>query len=458
MPRWLKGSLLTALVVAICWAGAISYWRATDRVPATSDLVLYLLALPLALILASGFARTRISKSASTPEVLALPQPTAAIDAQLPLALVAAAVRSPHGESPWELSAAIEANKARPDLDPELVDEDGFPVMTVRSGDAIDEALQEEMIEYWAANGDPGVSLNDEGWRALTMASAVVGELANGAACDLLPAEGAPPMLQIVPILPPEWHINERRLAGSWFDHIVAKSGWPIKYIKRVEQEHEFPTPSKVLDQLAQDARSGTPVVALIVACASNIAQHKVADWETKASLFTSSKPDGLIPGEGAAGLLVTDLDQARSLDDVAYTLLDPFANATRKASADSSKRADLALLTELTESALKAAGANLSDVAMLIADTGHRSNRVLELMGFASGAMPQLDGVSDVVRAGASSGTCSAVPFVTALALARHHALERNAPVLCISNEDPYFRCSGLIRPADSAQPYTSA
>lgn len=88
----------------------------------------------------------------------------------------------------------------------------------------------------------------------------------------------------------------------------------------------------------------------------------------------------------------------------------------------------------------------------MLVADMGNRSSRVLELMEFASEATPQLDGVPGVVRVGAATGTCGAVPFMAALALGRHHALERVAPVLCISTEDPYQRCAALIRPYTSA------
>lgn len=450
-PGWLKGGLLAALVVGVCWAGAISFWRATDRIPTTVDMVLYLLALPLALTMASGFARARVTKPSATPEASAPPEPIKARDARPPLALLAAALRSPHGESPEELSVAIFAGKARPDLDPELVDDEGFPLMTARSIDATDESLQEEIIEWWTTNGIPQPNLSDEQWRAITMATAVVGDLASSAASDLMPAEGAPPMLRLLPLLPYNWHTDQRRAASTWFRHTVAQFGWPPAYIELAEENPES-TPTAILSRLACDAVSGTPVAALIVACASNIGEETVAQWCANASLFTSSKPQGMIPGEGAAGVLITDLPQAKTLGDVVFTLLDSIAEARREVSADDTRRTDSMLLAELAERALNNGDAKLSDIARLVADTGHRSNRVLELMGFASGAMPQLDGVSDVVRAGAAMGTCGAVQFLTALALGRHHALQCAAPVLCISNEDPYQRCAVLIRPYASA------
>jgi hypothetical protein len=84
----------------------------------------------------------------------------------------------------------------------------------------------------------------------------------------------------------------------------------------------------------------------------------------------------------------------------------------------------------------------------MVVADTAHRSKRVLELMGLSTPAIPQVDAADDIVRIGLGSGSCGAVPFITVLALARHYALERQAPILCVGNEDPYLRSAVLVRP----------
>lgn len=450
-PGWLKGGLLAALVVGVCWAVAIWYWRASGRIPTAVDMALFLLALPLALIMATGFVRASVTKPAPTTDSPAPPPPVKMQDARSPLAVLAAALRSPHGQAPEELAAAILASTARPDLDPELVDDDGFPLMTMRSADATDESLQQEIIAWWTANDIPPPRLRDEQWRAITMATAVVGELASSAANDLMPAEGKPPMLRLVPLLPHNWSIDQRRAAGAWLRHTAVQFGWPQGYMELVDEKAET-APTAILSGLASPAVSGAPVAALMVACASNIGNETVAEWSANGALFTPLHPQGMIPGEGAAGLLLTDLQQARALDEVVFTLLYPVAEARRDVSADDTRRTDPKLLAELADRALASGDASLRDIAMLVADTGHRSNRVLELMGLASDAMPQLDGVADVVRAGAAGGTCDCVPFLTALALGRHHALEHSAPVLCISNEDPYQRCAVLIRPYASA------
>lgn len=86
----------------------------------------------------------------------------------------------------------------------------------------------------------------------------------------------------------------------------------------------------------------------------------------------------------------------------------------------------------------------------MIVADTGHRSRLVYELMEFAATTMRQLDGSEDVVRVGAGSGACGLVPFVTALALGAHYAGARQAPVLCLANEVPGRRIAAVVRPVD--------
>jgi hypothetical protein len=190
--------------------------------------------------------------------------------------------------------------------------------------------------------------------------------------------------------------------------------------------------------------------MAMVVACSSHIGEETVAQWAANGSLFISSQPKGRIPGEGAAGLLIGN--QASLTESATIALLHGIEETRRDSSADESKRSDPKLLAELSERALKRTGMNASDVTMLIADTGQHAGRVLELMAHVSAGLPQLDETDDVVRVGVASGTCDAVPFITALALGRHYVLEREAPVLCVSNEDPYRRVVALMRPLGSS------
>jgi hypothetical protein len=235
-----------------------------------------------------------------------------------------------------------------------------------------------------------------------------------------------------------------------WLKQTVARYGWPADRITFTIEEtgdpHEV-SPAAVFNRLVHNGEAtNAPSIAMVVACASHIGEETVAQWAANGLLFTSSEPQGRIPGEGAAGLLIGN--QASLTESATIALLYGVEEARRDSSADETKRGDPKLLAELSERALKRNGMNTADVAMLIADTGQHAGRVLELMAHVSAGLPQLDETDDVVRVGVASGTCGAVSFITALVLGRHYVLEREAPVLCVSNEDPYRRVVVLMRP----------
>jgi hypothetical protein len=71
--------------------------------------------------------------------------------------------------------------------------------------------------------------------------------------------------------------------------------------------------------------------------------------------------------------------------------------------------------------------------------------------MGYASSATPHLDNETDVIAFGRASGSCGAVPALTALALARHYACVRNGPVLWLAHDDPFQCSAAVITPPDT-------
>ncbi len=320
--------------------------------------------------------------------------------------------------------------------------------MTARSEDAHDDMLQDEIADWFESQGLQ-VRLSDEQWRAITLGTGVAAELGSLAAGDLMPSEGTPPTLQLRLMLPHDWAIEIRRAATLWFKHTVGQYGWPEASIVTTDRpDQDQVSPSALLAQLMPAApASGARQVALVIACASLIGQESVDRLAAHSALFTSSQSRGQIPGEGAAGLLLTDLQLAQSCG-AEFALLGPISERHRDSSADETRRADSTLLLEMVEQVRKEAAVDISQINMIVADTAHRPNRVLELMGLSAPAIPQVDAADNIVRIGLGSGSCGAVPFVTVLALARHYALERGAPVLCVGNEDPILRSVALVRP----------
>ena len=447
LPGWLKNTLFAAGILTLCWGGAIVYWRASPNTPATDDLLLVLLAAPLCLLAAIWlgkkvvFARPKAAPSAAA--VAPAQAAASATPSAPPLAILATSLRAPHGASAEELAAAIAANQARPDLDPELVDDDDFPVTSARSEEAVDEALQEEITEWLMLAGMAELQLGETHWRALTLGTAVVRDLAGEALMQLLPEAGTPPPLRLLPLLPAGWTVEQRHAAGLWFKHTVAQFGWPVEHLTRIEVARDA-TLASVLGQCAADSQA----VTMLVACDSHIAQETVDQWAAANVLSTAARAQGRIPGEGAAGLLLTSLAAARHDAGAAFARLYPLAETRREVASDSARRPDTNRFIDLAQRSASAAGVTLTDVIAIAADTDHRISRGLELMGLASASLPQLDGGSDVLRTGASTGTCGAVTTLCALALARNAALTANAPVLFVSNDDPFICNMAVLSP----------
>lgn len=444
---WIKQALIATAVFVACWGGAIVWWRVDARVPGTREWMSLLFGLPLAVLLAGYIGRHWMARRAvaSTDSISAAPARSSSV-VQKPaqaqhVAVLATALRAPHGASAEELAAAIADNKARPDLDRELVDEDGFPVMCARCPDARDDALREDVADWLAAHGIADPHFSAEQWRALTLASAVASELAGRAAIEWIVRDDAVPRLQVLPLLPPEWSAGQRDAAAAWLRHAVAQAGWQ----GQIGQAAAGVDPAAGMAQLAAIVAAGDQrCVTLAVACASHVGDGTVARWALDRTLFTATQPQGMMPGEGAAGLLL-----ARASDGGAVALLAPVEQVRDDGASDVRRRDGARVLEALVEGTLARADVAAADVGMIVADTGHRSRYVLELMEFASAAMRHLDGSADVVRVGATGGYSGIVSFVTALALASHYAVRRQAPVLCIANEVTGGRLAALVRPA---------
>ena len=458
MRAWLQVGAAALVVFGASWGGATWYWRATNQLPSTTDLVLYLVVLPLALMTAFVLARRALSTkdAAPAPAMPVTPDTGPATSTGMPaLSMVAAALRTAHGNSAEELADALADHKARAALDEHLTDDDGYPILSARTTVTTDDVQDE--FRVWLSEGtllDPG--FNEAQWRALALGSAVVGELAASAAAHsalhtaeaaMLDATSGVPMLQLVVLLPQGWNEAQRRTGTDWLRHSAAQWGWPLARISAsVAPAGQLPAPT--IAQLAHHAAtSEEPLVAIVLACDSHISEASVRDLAAAGKLFTSTNQQGLIPGEGAAGLLLADARQAALIDAGDLPRLQCSA-ALRNASADTARKPDASVLTALGAQQLKGAALDGAGLAMLVSDSDLRTSRYMEIKELVKEAAPQLDTADEVQHTGIAMGACGAASYLAALALARHHAIELNAPVLCASAADPFARSVALIRP----------
>lgn len=437
MRGWLKGALLSTSVFGASWTGAVSYWRSTNRMPSTFDLFVWMAALPLALLLAFWIGR-RIRAARAAAAVAPAPDAPATLPDAPPalpaLAILAAAVRTPHGDGVHELVQAVGEGRARPGLDPELVDIDGFPLISARA--ALDDVVElRAQVDAW--RGSTGLAdprFTQEQWRALALGTQVAAELVAQAAGH--------PQLRIHATLGPDWNEAQRALAAAWLAALATQGGWPAQQVQATS--HAIPA-ATLLAQLADGAgRTREGVFAIVLSFGSQIGEASVDDLARRGVLFGAANAQGLIPGEAAAGLLVSDEKHAAQAGVDATTL--QLTSAPRAAN-ENSRKPDAAALRGLSGTLLPddaAAGA----VTAIFADAGHRSAAQLELMKFAGEALPALDLGEDLTALGGACGHCGEAPFLAALALAHQHALDTAGAALCVGIEDPSQRTAALVRP----------
>ncbi len=478
MLSWLRPLLLVAAAFGASWIGAIWYWRASNRIPATADLVLYLLVLPLALLLAFWIGK-KIHRSVTAGAAAAATAAPAAADAApadtappVGIAMLAASVRAPHGASPEELLAALADGAARPELDNTLYDDYGFPIMTARIADIDVDALREDMAPWLEARGiDPAV-FTEEQWRALHAGSAVVQELAATLAdhpqllehdTRLDTRTPSPlPMLQLLPLWSAAWSVPARGTAEQWLAHLVAQAGWPkerIATLPATGPAAEAPADAvsvlaallaRVQAQAAsQNAAPAAATLALVLACDSHLSEAGIDRLSGAGMLFAAQRPQGQMPGEGAAGLLLADAAQAALLSrGEAQVLLRAVGSAQLDNSADAAGRPNVTVLRQLAAGVLATSRCDSAGVLALATDTDHRTGRVMETMAVLSELLPQLDTTLDTCHVGAACGSCGVVTYLTALVLARQQVIERGGPVLCLGTLDPYRRDAALVAP----------
>lgn len=444
MQNWLKRSLLVLGVFGLCWIGAVWYWRSTTRMPDTGDLALAMLVIPLTLVCGYWLAKKTFGGSveqapAGAPSAPAAPEPqagqgeqglaqaqgAAAAQAQaapwLPFAMAGAALRMPHGDSPAELAAAFAEGQARLDLDHELTDTQGFPLLAGRVPDVDIEALEE-----WLASQPPMPRAPAaRQLRAMAMAGEVTASLA-----ALAGDSGSEGILQLLPLMPADWPQAVQDQAARWVAHNAVEAGWPQERLRLRLAAPATPLAAlRALSAQAAGPAAAVPLLSIVLAFDSSIDADAVEDLAVNGKLYGPRNPNGRMPAEGAAGLLLQPPGQAGE----GMHLL---ALQARESAA----------LNELAKDALEQAqGAAPVGIA---ADTDHRASAMSDLMQCVEAHAPELDTNTSLACIGAACGHTGAVGALAAIALANEQAVDSGGFALALSNADPTQRFALLVGP----------
>ncbi|MFZ6747812.1 hypothetical protein [Undibacterium sp. Ren11W] len=476
MRGWLSKGLLIGSVFALVWLAVIYSWTASNRIPNASDIAFYFVAAPIAVLIsvwmiskAWGMATSKPGPDAKAADsgkaqIANADSPddrTAEQERSLSLGLLATAIRLPHGDSAESLTSKFVANEVSLNLDPELTDANGFPVLTGRIAE-LDEAAQlEALSEFSGAQNKSDLDWSREQLRAISLSSAVLIELAQQAvshpqleayvAAQTHLREAMPlPNLQLVALLPESWVLEKRGRVLDWFCHVIQQQGWPAEKITiRLERQSAKSRAVLALDRLMLDAfRLSQSCFGIVIACESHVSEHSIERWEEAGVLFKAQNMSGSIPGEGAAGVLVADDAQTLLMASDNSVRLHRALLSQRDKSADASGQISHQLLLTMAQDALKLGKIGAADIKLICSDADHRVSRATELLGMGYELFPELDSTLHYFKLTHACGEIGAVASLAALVLAHQHVLSEASSSLCVSNIDNHERSVVLLSP----------
>lgn len=456
MSRILKTGLLLALVFGVVWLAVIIWWQESHTLPTGVDIGLYLFALPLALI-AAGWAGGRIIRARREAKAAPAPAAPAGEAAPAPAAelarvvVLASTARAAPGGDPAAIHAAL-AKHLRPELDASLKNARGFPIFSGRAAHLDTDALREAA---GGAAAGPAGALGGDCLRAAALLSEVVETLSQEARARVLD-HGAPrrdedwPVLQLELLLPADWPQGARAHALA---QARAAAVWaPGRIDARSHAARDALASDSLLRQLAQEPLNPDSATLRVVAAAdSYIDAGLVQDWDAAGKLASTANPQGRVPGEAAAGLL---LDLALGAQDAAPPR-EPPPNAVALTLSPTARRATEAdargaisepMLAELTTRFLEQQAQRPDDIRAVVSDADHRGSRPLETAGLASALFPALDPNQDCLSVGAACGYTGAAAHLLTLAVAGAACAQTDAPVLAVMTQDPALRTLALV------------
>ena len=459
-----RAGLVVAVVFAAVWACVIAWWRLGEVTPGATRMLVWLVVVPVGILCAlwigARIRRRRAAGAGQEPEAAAGGEAQAPADAaapQWPPGILAAAANLGCGGDARAL-AREPAGLPRPGLHPDLRDRDGLPVLAAFSAD-LDAAGVADRL-----GTRPGQRIAEEHLRALALLEPVALELFDAAA-RLLPA---PPAVEervvaglrrsvtaaphesgsvhVVALLPQDMPPALRAECEGWLRGLAADCGLDRRrstFEVLVEQDAEGTW--RRIGRLIEQAPAADAGWQLLLAAASSVGGRGLHALMSAGRLARTGNAEGLVPGEGAAGLLLRPSTTVRPQADGPVPELASLRSSPLQA--DASARNAARATGELLAAAMEGAGVGRDDIALVLSDADQRPSRSVEAAVAASAACPELDPVNDCPALGVASGQLGHVGPLALLAVAAERVREAGLPLLALSLASSTTRTAALLR-----------
>ena len=447
MARVLKKGLLILALFAVVWLAVIIWWQESRTLPTGVDIGLYLFALPLAMLAALwlGVRAVRAAR-APKPEPAAAPQAAAEAPARaVELHVIAVAARASAGDDAASILQAL-AEQKRPELDPELKTQQGFPVFAARVPGLDDMALYATAQE----RGAPPDALAIATLRVTALLTDIASTLTRQAhrhvtELDVPARDEDWPLLRFELLLPADWPEAARQRVRT--EVLAAARVWPDARVSATEHLARDAIAADLLLRELASIPDTPPQWRVVLAGDGYVDAEHVAQWDAETTLLTHANPHGRVPGEAAAGLLLGPADA----DAQVRVALSPVLHRQKPADARGAQAE--AAFSDLARDLLERADVPADSVIQIVSDADHRGSRPLEPLGVASQLFTHMDAAKDCQSVGATCGHTGAAASLLTLAVAADACVQFDQAVLTLTLQDPALRCAALVsRPAARA------
>ena len=446
------------MVFVATWATAIMYWRSSGTTPNGMQMLAYLGVLPVGLSGAGYMLRGMLSRgvdkvveaSASADE--ASPAATAAsTGAAVPsIAITAGSIHLPAGPDAGAILSVASA-LPRPQLDNRFRDANNLPIrISALAG-------LEEWLVLSEREGDIDTAVHER--RAMALLQPVLEQLLDAASLAMPVIVGAEEVvvaglrrreeqrlenvLTVELVVSPTWSDGLRHWAQAWLQEQAVQAGLDGRRFDVRISVFEHPGDVWVHLQRIVDALSaGTPRWHLLVSCYSAIDAGVINTWMARGVLATAQSPDGHVPGEGAAGVLLASTQLA---GEGAGRLWRPHFERQEPAygSRPAEVRRQLAVAAKQWLAPLQA---DAGLVQFVMHDTGQRAESMVDTAAVSAAINPDLDFSSQSLALALCTGEIGPVLPVAQLALAYAQLQRQSEAVVLLSAADTQQRLFGLV------------
>jgi len=253
-------------------------------------------------------------------------------------------------------------------------------------------------------------------------------------------------------LVPRSWTETQQALATRWIEHQIAQI-WPeaLPPIRLTAADEGVAALAEIRSWHGDASQIRN---LLLLALDSHIDEGLIDRVAGEGQLFSHDRPEGLVPGEAAAAVLLGRPATANGWQALAR-LRAPLS-ARRDAPPRASGRCDTAVLESLLNAALKGATVPPELVAAVFSEGDVRPTRAVEIAAAMNNVLPHLDPVADRVGVGAALGDLGVAGATLALALAAAHTGHTQKPTLLAALADPLTRAALLLQ-AYEPEPATS-